>query len=279
MNPENLSFFANVLLKQTGLSIGPDKAYLIESRLTPIARRHGLNNHEDVIAAMRKGGNLVMAREALDAMMTHESFFFRDTRPFDEFRQHVLPSLLASKASSRKIRIWCAAASTGQEPYSLAMILKEEAARLAGWTVELVGTDIVPNALNYAREGLYTQFEVQRGLPIQMLVKYFTKEGEAWRVNPPLRSMISYREFNLLSDPMALGVFDVVFCRNVLIYFDQATKAQVLQRIARQMEANSFLFLGGAETVIGITDTFSPLAGRRGIYTPSAAQPAKKAVG
>jgi chemotaxis protein methyltransferase CheR len=218
-----------------------------------------------------------MARAALDAMMTHESFFFRDTRPFDEFRKVILPSLLESRATSRRIRIWCAAASTGQEPYSLAMILREEAAKLAGWTVEIVGTDIAPAALNYAKAGLYTQFEVQRGLPIQLLVKYFTKDGDSWRVNQPLRDMVRYSEFNLLGDARTLGVFDVVFCRNVLIYFDQETKSQVLGRLAGQMSKDGYLFLGGAETVIGLTSHFLPVPGQRGIYAPSHAQPALRA--
>jgi chemotaxis protein methyltransferase CheR len=170
----------------------------------------------------------------------------------------------------RKLRIWCAAASTGQEPYSLAMILQEEAAKLAGWSVELVATDISPAALSYARDGLYTHFEVQRGLPAQMLVKYFAKEATNWRIAPALRNMISYREFNLLDDSSMLGSFDVVFCRNVLIYFDQETKGRVLERIARRMPNDGVLFLGGAETVIGITTRFAPVTGLRGVYAPGA---------
>jgi chemotaxis protein methyltransferase CheR len=255
-------------LKRTGLSIGPEKAYLVESRLLPVARRYRLADGEAVIAALRQAADVRLMRDALDAMMTHESFFFRDNKPFDEFRGNVLPRLIARRAGVRRLRIWCAAASTGQEPYSIAMIMREEAAKVPGWSVEIVGTDIASGALGYAREGLYTHFEVQRGLPVQFLVKYFTKEGGNWRLLPAVRNMVNYREYNLLDNPSVLGTFDVVFCRNVLIYFEQNTKGQVLERIARLMPHDGYLFLGGAETVIGITTRFAPVGGLRGIYAP-----------
>lgn len=268
MNADNLTYFMKLLQKQTGLAIGAGKEYLVESRLTVVARNHNLADCDAVLAAVRQGSNARLVRDSLDALMTHESFFFRDIKPFDDFRNMILPRLIERRASARKLRIWCAAASTGQEPYSLAMILKEEAARLAGWTVEIVGTDIAPGALAYAREGLYTHFEVQRGLPVQHLVKYFAKEGLHWRLSPAVRGLVNYREFNLLDDPSVLGTFDVVFCRNVLIYFDQQMKGEVLERIARRLPADGYLFLGGAETVIGISTRFTPLTGARGIYTP-----------
>jgi chemotaxis protein methyltransferase CheR len=200
-------------------------------------------------------------------MTTNESFFFRDTWPFDSFRKFMLPELLKARASKRLIRIWSAACSSGQEPYSLAMILAEEKAKLAGWRVEIVATDLSTEILDKAREGVYSHFEVQRGLPIAYLAKYFKGVGDRWQIDEALRRSIDFRIFNLLDTPAPLGVFDVIFCRNVLIYFDQPTKSAVLGRMARQMSPDGFLLLGGAETILGITDRFVAVPSQRGIYT------------
>ncbi|MBL4801482.1 MAG: protein-glutamate O-methyltransferase CheR, partial [Emcibacter sp.] len=201
------------------------------------------------------------------AMTTNESFFFRDNTPFDLFREDVLPSLLKSRATSKRLRIWCAAASTGQEPYSLAIILSEMQAKLAGWKVEIVGTDLSQQVLDKAKAGIYSQFEVQRGLPIKLLMKYFTQAGEMWQISEKIRNMVTYKPFNLLDSFSGLGTFDVIFCRNVLIYFHQETKAQVLDRLRRQLPDDGTLFLGAAETVLGLTDKFKPVQGKRGMYT------------
>jgi chemotaxis protein methyltransferase CheR len=178
-----------------------------------------------------------------------------------------LPRLHATRPPGARLRIWSAAASTGQEAYSLAMILAESRATLGGREVEIVGTDIAREPLARARDGVYTQFEVQRGLPMTMLVKYFKKDGSNWRIADALRGMASFREWNLLGDLRGLGTFDLVFCRNVLIYFDPPTKARALEAIARQIAPDGLLYLGGAETVLGVTDRFVPLAGDRGVYT------------
>lgn len=271
MKPEDFSFFCKLIFDRTGLVLGNDKTYLIESRLTPVARKHGLAGLDPLAAALRQGRDPALLRDFTDALMTNESFFFRDGKPFEQFRQVVLPRLLASRGHQKHCRIWSAACSTGQEPYSLSMILKEEAAKLAGWKFEIVGTDISQEALTRARDGIYTQFEVQRGLPIQLLVKYFRQDGDKWQIAPEIRSMVQYREFNLLADLGTLGRFDVVFCRNVLIYFDQATKSSILERISRALAPDGLLYLGGAETVLGVSDRFEPLAGHRGIYAVTAA--------
>lgn len=205
----------------------------------------------------------------VEAMTTNESFFFRDKILFDHFRETVMPALLAARKGSRFIRIWCAAASTGQEPYSLAMCLKQMERQIAGWQIEIIATDLSNEVLEKARAGLYSQFEVQRGLPIQFLVKYFTRDGERWQLAPELRDMVQFRTLNLLNDFSPLGSFDVVFCRNVLIYFDQATRVDVLDRIARQTASDGFLMLGAAETVVGLTESFKPVVDRRGLYSPS----------
>jgi chemotaxis protein methyltransferase CheR len=210
-----------------------------------------------------------LAAEVIEAMTTNETFFFRDKVPFDHFRDTIIPALMEARAREKRIRIWCAAASTGQEPYSLAMILKGMGAQLAGYKVQILATDLNGEVLERAREGIYSQFEVQRGLPIQQLVKYFEQVGERWQIAPELRDMVQFRPLNLLGDFRPLGTFDVVFCRNVLIYFDQATKTDVLDRMARQLPDDGYLLLGAAETVVGLTEMFKPVADRRGLYAPS----------
>jgi chemotaxis protein methyltransferase CheR len=274
MTPESFAFIAGLVRRECGLVLTADKTYLIESRLTPVARRWKLATTEEFIQALGKTSTRDMVRDAVEAMVTHESFFFRDKKPFDQFRDMVLPRLVQARATQKHIRIWCAAASSGQEPYTLAMQLKEAEARLKGWKVEILATDISTDVLARAKAGIYTQFEVQRGLPVQLLVKYFKKIEDKWEIAPAIKSMVEYRPFNLLDDPRALGRFDVVFCRNVLIYFDQETKGQILDRISRQMASDGVLYLGGAETVLGLTTRFQPMPNERGVYTLTNAAPA-----
>ncbi|HEV3397477.1 MAG TPA: protein-glutamate O-methyltransferase [Xanthobacteraceae bacterium] len=265
MSPLDYDFLCKLLKDQSGLALAGDKQYLVESRLAPIARKAGLASLAELVATLRNGGDRLIA-DVVHAMTTNESFFFRDKIPFDHFRDTVMPALLAARAGERRIRIWCAAASTGQEPYSLAICLKEMKERLAGWRIDILGTDLSTAVLEKAKGGLYTQFEVQRGLPIQMLVKYFAQVGEMWQIAADIRAMVQYRPFNLLSDFSHLGSFDLVFCRNVLIYFDQDTKVGVLNRIARSTAPHGYLVLGAAETVVGLTDAFKPVPERRGLY-------------
>lgn len=266
MTPQDFDFLSTMVKERSGLVLTKDKAYLLESRLMPIARKRGDKGLEDLVSAMRLQRDEHLIKEVVEAMTTNESFFFRDQKPFDLFKDTVLPQMLESRATTKKLRIWCAAASSGQEPYSLSMILKEEAAKLTGWRTEIVGTDISTNILAKAKAGIYSQFEVQRGLPIQLLVKYFDQGDSGWEIKQEIKSMVQYKEFNLLDDPTLLGQFDVVFCRNVLIYFDQPTKAQILERISKRMPKDGMLFLGGAETVLGISDKFKPIPGQRGVY-------------
>ncbi|MFC3227787.1 CheR family methyltransferase [Marinibaculum pumilum] len=271
MTPADFDLLAGILKDRSGLVVQRDKLYLLESRLVPLARKRGLGGLPELVAEVRKSRNEALLSAITDAMTTNESFFFRDTKPFDTFREVTLPALLESRASRKSFRIWSAACSTGQEPYSLAMILKEQGPKLAGWRIDIVATDLAAEVLGRAKEGLYTQFEVQRGLPIQMLMKYFKQEGDRWRIDAGIRQMVQYRTFNLLDEFTALGKFDVVFCRNVLIYFDQPTKGKVLGRMARCMTPDGHLYLGGAETVLGISDAFKPVTGQRGLYFPAAA--------
>jgi chemotaxis protein methyltransferase CheR len=266
VKPQDFEFLSHLVKDRSGLVLTPEKSYLVESRLTPLARKRGMENLEELVEAVRCNGDEPLLRDVTDAMTTNESFFFRDQKPFDQFRETVLPAFLESRAGTKKLRIWCAAASSGQEPYSLAMCLQEVAESVKGWNIEIIGTDISREILEKAKSGIYSQFEVQRGLPIQLLVKYFDKVNEMWQIKPDLRAMVSFRENNLLLDFSLLGRFDVIFCRNVLIYFDQETKTDILGRMAMQMPDDGYLFLGGAETVIGVSDSFKPLPGNRGLY-------------
>ncbi len=266
MKPEDFTLLSNLLKKRSGLTISEDKLYLLESRLVPLARKRGMNGLDDLVNAIRFTPEENLLSDITEAMTTNESSFFRDINPFENFRKTVLPELLEKRAAKRNIRIWCAAASTGQEPYSLAMCLREEAVKLSGWRVEIIATDLSQEVLDKATVGLYSQFEVQRGLPIQLLVKYFSQVEEMWQIDSSIRAMVKYQPLNLLGRFSHLSAFDIVFCRNVLIYFDQPTKGEVLDKIANQMPSDGYLFLGGAEMVLGICDSFKPMEKFRGVY-------------
>ncbi len=268
MIPADYDFLRKFLKERSGLDLSADKQYLVESRLMPLARKASLSGIEELVQKIKNGSSAV-ASDVVEAMTTNETFFFRDKLPFDHLRDVVLPEMIQARAARKSLRIWCAAASTGQEPYSIAMTIKEMSAQLAGWRIEIIGTDISQQVLEKSKSGIYTQFEVQRGLPIQLLVKYFKQIGEMWQINPDIRSMIQYRPLNLLLDFSSLGKFDIIFCRNVLIYFDQDMKTQIFGRLAKCMEPDGFLALGAAETVVGLTDAFKPHADKRGLYRPN----------
>jgi chemotaxis protein methyltransferase CheR len=269
VTPPDYEYLRKLLRDHSGLDLSADKQYLIESRLLPLCRKVDLSGIGELVLKM-KGGSAAITTQVVEAMTTNETFFFRDKIPFDHFRGSVMPELLQARASRKSIRIWCAAGSTGQEPYSLAMCLKEMGAALAGWRIEILATDLSQGVLEKSRAGIYSQFEVQRGLPIQMLVKYFKQIGELWQINPDIRGMVQHRQLNLLHDFSQLGGFDVIFCRNVLIYFDQDTKINIFNRLAKATEPDGFLVLGAAETVVGLTDVFRPYPERRGLYRPNA---------
>jgi chemotaxis protein methyltransferase CheR len=270
MTPADFDVMAKMLYQRSGLVVGKDKVYLLESRLVPLARKRGLKSLDDLIAKVRENKDQALIGDVVDAMTTNESFFFRDSKPFVTFEKETLPAMLKARAAKKTLRIWSAAASTGQEAYSLAMILKENAAKMPGWKIDIIGTDLSKEVLEKAKIGIYSQFEVQRGLPIQYLMKYFTKTNEVWQIKSEIRAMVQYKVQNLLESLLSLAPMDVVFCRNVLIYFDQETKGKVLEQIARVMTPDGVLFLGGAETVVGISSKFKPVAGQRGVYANAA---------
>jgi len=258
VTPLDYEYLRRLLKERSGLDLSADKQYLVESRLVPLARKSNLPGIPELVQKMKGGGAEPLTSEVVEAMTTNETFFFRDKIPFDHLKETILPALVQARAARRSLRFWCAASSTGQEPYSIAMCLKEMGAALSGWRTEIVATDLSQAVLEKAKAGIFSQFEVQRGLPIQLLVKYFTQTGELWQLNADIRAMVQHRQLNLLQDFSHLGRFDIIFCRNVLIYFDQDTKASIFGRIAKMLEPDGVLALGAAESVVGITSAFKP---------------------
>jgi chemotaxis protein methyltransferase CheR len=266
MTSADFAVIAAFLKERSGLVITKDKTYLLETRLAVILRDHTLAGLPGLAEHLRQPGASTLKNKVVDAMTTNETSFFRDNHPFDTLRQSVIPGLIERRAAVRTLRIWSAACSTGQEPYSLAMMMKDSFPILAGWRVEIVATDLSPTVLDRAREGLYSTFEVQRGLAIQMLIRHFDQEEPNWRIKREIRQNISFRPLNLLEDFSSMGQFDVVLCRNVLIYFDQPTKTRILTGITRRIAPDGALLLGGAESVFGLCEGLAALAGLKGVY-------------
>ncbi len=259
MNTSDFEFLRLLLKQKSGLIITPDKAYLLESRLIPISRKW---KHADIgalVIAMRGLADPKLIREVVESMNSHETWFFRDLKLFRHFENHMLPYLMKARAGQKKIRIWCAASSSGQEAYSLAMMLREKGILAQGWKVEIIATDIDTEVLARAQKAEYSQFEVQRGLPVTHLIKYFNQMGPRWQLKDDIRKMVTLQPMNLLDPYTALGQFDVVLCRNVLGCFDAQTRKDVLDRIARQTAKDGFLLLGANETALGITESVLPV--------------------
>jgi chemotaxis protein methyltransferase CheR len=270
VSQSDYDYLCSFLKERSGLALAPDKEYLVDNRLLPVARRHGRKTVAELIQMLKASDSGHLKTEVTEAMMNNESYFFRDRVPFDRLGDTVLPDLVRTRALRKKIRIWCAAASTGQEPYSIAMLL-DQRAELAGWRVEIVATDISGDAIERAKAGLYSQFEVQRGLPIQMLMQHFEEVAGQWRIVERLRHRIDFQTVNLLTDFSRLGQFDVVFLRNVLIYFDRDTKLDVLARVRDSLAPDGYLLLGAAETMVGLGDLFKMVPETRALYRPNVA--------
>ena len=252
----DFAYIRDVVRRHSAIVLDPGKEYLVESRLVPVARSEGEPSISGLVARMRTERSGQLTSRVVDAMTTNETSFFRDLHPFEAMRRSVLPELVRRRAAERRLRIWCGASSSGQEPYSLTMVVKDVVPASPGFSVELLATDLSTEMLERTRAGTYSQLEVNRGLPVAMLVRHFDKRGTQWQVKPELRSMIETRLLNLAVPFPSLGSFDVVFLRNVLIYFDAATKRAVLARVRQVMRPDGYLFLGGAETTLGIDDAF-----------------------
>ena len=266
MTEASFQFLREFLKARSGLNLAADKRYLVESRLAPLARTLGLASLDALVAHLHADAPPGLTQSVLDAMATHETSFFRDRVPFESFRTVVLPRLVAARRETRRLRIWSAAASTGQEAYSLAMILAEAEPALTDWRVEIVATDMSSAALARGEAGTYSQFEVQRGLPIKSLLCHFTQTGEDWTIAENLRAAIQWRVANLLGDLRGLGRFDVVFCRNIMIYLDQTAKAELLAKIAGVLAPDGALCLGSTEFMAGCP--FAPDPQAPGFHVP-----------
>lgn len=256
-------YVRKLVLESSALVLGPGKEYLVESRLNVLASREGFSSLHHLVQGLHLERSGILKTKVVEALMTHETTFFRDMRPFETLRTVVVPSIMMRRASERSLNIWSAGCSTGQETYSIAMLLLEHFPALAGWSIYLMGSDISKRAIDRARSGRYTQLEVNRGLPANLLVKYFQKSKGECQINGSMRRMAVFQEINLVGPWPRLPPMDVIFLRNVLIYFDPATRRDILRRVHRLLNSDGFLFLGGSETTAGADDKFERLPDER----------------
>lgn len=255
------------VLDYSGAELKENTIGIVDAKLAPVLKEFQLLSIGHLTVALTQPGNEQLRQRVAETLAVNESYFFRNKESFSYVSDVMLPRLMDRRSGSRRIRIWCAACSTGQEPYSLAMLLDEMGAALGGWSIEILATDFSKAALQKAREGVYSQFEVQRGLPATKLIRYFEKSGAAWQIKPEIRRRVGFREHNLLHDCAGFGRFDIILCRNVLIYFDMALRAALLKRLAGQLEPDGYLILGAAETTTGHSQDFVRVPeGRNGVF-------------
>lgn len=265
----DIAFAAREVKARSGQVIGPDNLYLLETRLAPLARKESLASVAELLTAARLRRDERLIWQITDALTTSETHFFRDRKPFALLRDRIIPELQEARPQGR-LRIWCAGVSTGQEAFSIALLLDELRAEGRGVETEIIATDVSERVLEKARAGLYSQFEVQRGLPVRMLIRHFEKVGELWRIADRIRAMVRFQRFNVLDDLRPLGTFDIVLCRNLLSTFDVETRRTTLEKMAAQLAPDGVLLLGAAESTVGVTDAFMPEGG----YYHRAAAPA-----
>jgi len=255
ISADNYAYLQRYIYQESGIVIDAGKNYLLESRLLPIVKQENLTSLNDLCNLLRATAPPGLKNRVVESLTTNETLFFRDVCLFDALQKNVLPELIAARRDSRRISIWSAAASSGQEAYSIAMLLHEMG--LEGWNIQILGTDINQQILERAVAGRYLQIEVNRGLPAKYLVKYFTRVGLDWQISPTLRSMVRFQQFDLRASARSLGPFDIVFCRNVLIYFDVETKKKILSSIRQTLNPRGLLALGAAETTINLDSSYS----------------------
>ena len=255
---QELSYLRGLVYQHSAIVIAPRQDYLLEARLLPVAKEAGLADVSALVGQLRgRPANANgLQTKVIEAMTTNETTFFRDIHPFTMLKGEVFPRLLDSRKVKRNLDIWCGAASTGQEPYSVAMLVKESFPELSSWRVRFVATDICTAVLDRAKEGVYKQIETNRGLPAPLLVKYFERHGADFRIRDDIRKMIEFRHMNLVGQWSVTGPLDIVFMRNVLIYFDVPTKKAILSKVFNLLAPDGLLFLGGAETTLNLEDRF-----------------------
>ncbi|NUU16983.1 protein-glutamate O-methyltransferase CheR [Cellulomonas humilata] len=277
LSPESFSFVADLVRRRSAIQLAPGKEYLVESRLLPLAREEGIVDVDAYVMRVRGGGREADLVRVVEALTTNETSWFRDSTPFGALRSTVVPAVVATRGPATRLRVWSAACSTGQEPYSIAMTLADCLPSSASF--DILATDLSEQVLTRARAGHYSQLEVNRGLPAPMLVRHFARAGAGWEVAPQLRTHVTFRPHNLLDAPPAGGPFDVVFLRNVLIYFDLPTKRAILRRLRQVLRPDGALLLGAAETTIGVDDDWVRMpAGVGSIYRPVRPVPGAPAI-
>lgn len=249
---QDIDFLRDLVARHSGNVIAPRQVYMLEQRLAPLAQSRGLNDVTNLVTELRRSPSPALSTQVAEAVTVNETSFFRDPHVFQGLESGILPEIVNRNRVNKEIRIWCAACSSGQEPYTIAMVLRESFPHLSDWRIKITATDLSEDMLRRCRAGDYSQLEVNRGLPVKKLVRFFERSGTSWRVKDELRNMIEYRRLNLTQPWPYLGQFDIVFIRNVLIYFDQETKRDILTRMRSVMKPNSYLFIGSAETIIGL---------------------------
>jgi chemotaxis protein methyltransferase CheR len=253
------TYISDMVRTRSAIVLEPGKEYLVEARLAPLVRELGLESIGALVTRLRQPSGGPLAERVTEAMTTNETSFFRDVAPFQALRTSILPPLVKERANRRQLRIWCAASSSGQEPYTIAMTIDDAFPELRDWDVQIIATDLSKEMVERGRSGVYKALEVNRGLPAQMLIKYFTKVGVDYEIRPEVRSRVQFSELNLIGAWPAFPTFDIVFLRNVLIYFDVETKKTIMGRVKRLLASDGYLFLGAAETTMNIDDGFERL--------------------
>lgn len=259
VSQEDFRFIAGMLLRESGVVLESDKDYLIEARLEPLAKREGLESFAELVALLRKHPHRPLIKKMVSALTTHTTSFYRDLHPFEALQEGILPELIQSRTSTRALNFWSAACSTGQEPYSIACMISEHFPELKSWTNYFLATDISVDTLDQARRGSYRLSEINRGMPAKQLLKYFTQTAGEWLVQDEIRRSIDFREMNLASDWPPIPQMDIIFMRNVLIYFGVATKKKILHQTLRVLKPDGYLILGAPETTLGLEDGFEPV--------------------
>jgi chemotaxis protein methyltransferase CheR len=265
MNLADIDFISEIVKRRIGIVLGREKDYLLDTRLAPLVRQFGLTSVAELVHAVRKG-NREIEDAALEAMTTNETLFFRDRLPFEQLERVILPALTAARPAGTEIRIWCVACSSGQEPYSIAMLLDQMAPRLSRHRFSILATDVSHTMVARAKSGTFSQFEIQRGLAQRYLDRYFKADGPVYRIDPSLQRFITFQRFNVLDETAGLGTFDLILCRNLLIYFDETQKRQTLQKLSQRLAPEGYLILGAAETVIGLSTAFEYHNTERALY-------------
>ncbi len=269
ISPSQFEFVRKLVLDRSAISLDGSKEYLVESRLSVVAAKHGIKSVSDLITLLQTSKPNGLLRQVIDAMTTNETYFFRDIHPFETLRKEVIPRLLAARATERRLSIWCGASSTGQEPYSVAMLVRESFPQLSTWNVRILATDIAEGVLERARDGRYNQLEINRGLAAPLVVRYFRQDGQSWQLKEEIRRMVEFRLMNLAESWSAMPSMDLILLRNVLIYFNPETKRSILHKIKGILKPDGFLLLGGSESTIGSDDSYQRLhLGKTICYQP-----------